>query len=230
MRIISFFILWIFSLSTLNAQKFEDVFRKECDKSYSFLKKNEKIIKKKLIDYSGKEIEIISIIFPELARYNEVKDFAETSFLELLYVNYGESKANFSIGNFQMKPSFLEAVEKYSKIYLPKRYKRFIYIIDDVKGIRNERVERMKNLDWQLYYLLCFYEIMIIKFEISKESSKYIIEFCSTAYNWGFEATKEKILTRQKIKTFPYGSKASISFAYSEIAYDFYSKNRNMFD
>ena len=57
--------------------------------------------------------ELAAILFPELIRYSVYKDFFETQALELLYIDYGKKTADFSIGRFQMKPSFAEAVEAY---------------------------------------------------------------------------------------------------------------------
>ena len=56
---------------------------------------------------------VTAIVYPELLRYNYIQDFIETSGLELIYMRYGAKTADFSIGHFQMKPSFAEHIEKY---------------------------------------------------------------------------------------------------------------------
>ncbi len=55
----------------------------------------------------------ISIVLPELIRWNALQDIMETTALELLYVEKGKDGADFSIGYFQMKPSFIENLENY---------------------------------------------------------------------------------------------------------------------
>ncbi|HMR44504.1 MAG TPA: hypothetical protein PKC40_11755, partial [Saprospiraceae bacterium] len=55
--------------------------------------------------------EVMAVVFPEMIRYNLVKDFFETSALELIYANLGSREVDFSIGIFQMKPSFIEKLE-----------------------------------------------------------------------------------------------------------------------
>ena len=57
----------------------------------------------------------LSIVFPEVIRFNSFSDFIETKTLEWVYVDYGAEKADFSIGLFQMKPSFIEKLEEATK-------------------------------------------------------------------------------------------------------------------
>ena len=52
----------------------------------------------------------IAIVFPELVRYSALRDKIEISILKTLYINLGEEYADFSVGPFQMKPSFAESV------------------------------------------------------------------------------------------------------------------------
>jgi len=55
---------------------------------------------------------VLSIVFPELIRFNAIQDKIETFALQSLYVKYGKDYANFSVGPFQVKPSFAESLEK----------------------------------------------------------------------------------------------------------------------
>lgn len=57
--------------------------------------------------------EALAIVSPELIRWTAFKDFFETTALELLYVKKGKTYADFSIGHFQIKPSFVEQLEAY---------------------------------------------------------------------------------------------------------------------
>ena len=50
----------------------------------------------------------VAVIFPELVRYSALRDKMEITLLKALYINLGDDYANFSIGQFQMKPSFAE--------------------------------------------------------------------------------------------------------------------------
>ena len=51
------------------------------------------------------------VVLPEVARFNGFSNFFETAALEAFYVEDGSGVVDFSIGPFQMKPSFAERVE-----------------------------------------------------------------------------------------------------------------------
>ena len=55
---------------------------------------------------------VLAIVFPELIRYSKLQDVIESNDLKVLYVQFGDTYSNFSIGRFQMKPSFCEQLEK----------------------------------------------------------------------------------------------------------------------
>ncbi len=52
-----------------------------------------------------------AIVFPETVRYSFLQNQAEIAGLMVLYVKYGSAYADFSVGRFQMKPSFAEQIE-----------------------------------------------------------------------------------------------------------------------
>ena len=102
-----------------------------------------------------------SIIFPELLRYNLFQNFIETKALELLYINGGTEAADFSIGSFQMKPSFVEKLEHLAAAdensnWAENYFELCSYGNIDLKSQRKERIERLSSLSWQLKYL-CFF-------------------------------------------------------------------------
>ncbi len=72
-----------------------------------------------------------AIVFPELIRYSRWQDEIETAAVNGLYVLQGTSGANFSIGRFQMKPSFAEEVEAaWNQSALAKEY-GFVFNLQD---------------------------------------------------------------------------------------------------
>jgi hypothetical protein len=84
-----------------------------------------------------------SLVFPEVMRYNSLKDDIETESLRTLYVQFGQEYANFSIGIFQMKPTFAVQVETKAKQLLPDSiYKelQLPYEETDEESIREKRV------------------------------------------------------------------------------------------
>lgn len=143
-----------------------------------------------------------SLVFPEVMRYNCIKDGIETESLRTLYVQLGEEYANFSIGLFQMKPTFAIEVEEKAKQYLPDSIYRELqlpYTAIDEADIRQERVDRLEDVDWQMIYLTAFicicketYKQKIFANEIEK------LQWFATIYNAGFDKTDDYI--KQKIK------------------------------
>jgi len=51
--------------------------------------------------------------FPELIRFSLFRDSMELFSLEVFYVNFGSGVNDFSVGIFQMKPSFVEKMEDF---------------------------------------------------------------------------------------------------------------------
>ena len=54
----------------------------------------------------------VAVVFPELVRYSALMDFMETTAVKALYQQKGVKGADFSIGRFQMKPSFVADLER----------------------------------------------------------------------------------------------------------------------
>lgn len=138
-----------------------------------------------------------SIVFPEVMRYNELKDGIEAETLRTLYVQLGSDYANFSIGLFQMKPSFALQVEEKAKKLLPDSiYKelQINYTTTDAENIRAQRVGRLQDDDWQLVYLTAFVCICNKTYRqkiFANETEK--LQWYATVYNAGFDKTDEYI-------------------------------------
>jgi len=158
-----------------------------------------------------------------LIRYSNVQDMLETSALELIYVESGSSAADFSIGRFQMKPSFAEAIEEEvkSNAILNSNYKKlpFSEKNSNVQN-RKERIARLQSLDWQLMYLNAFVSICKIKFRNEEfESNNDSLSFYSSAYNTGFKKSSEDIRSNCLKCYFPYGTKyKGKQYSYADVA------------
>ncbi len=172
----------------------------------------------------------VSIVFPELIRYNRFRDFVETSALEIAYISGGKESADFSIGNFQMKPSFVEMLEleisknNYTNVPLFSEIYKYP-VISDVKQIRSERISRLKNKTWQIKYLACFYKLAEVKFKDKYRNDREKLLIFSSAYNLGLNSSIENIFKISKSKSFPYGNPKTGRFSYFDVAVYFYSKH-----
>ena len=201
----------------------------EMEEALTFLKTRQTDIEKISASWSSPAAEVVAIISPELIRYNLLRDFFETQALEVVYVGFGAEAADFSIGYFQMKPSFAELVE--SRIsqnpIFQSRFKPLItYSQSSAKAQRFARIERLKNFTWQLEYANAFYQILLDQqpFLLSLPPEERIA-FAASAYNLGFESPPADIEDWQCVAAFPYGKKFSgPQAAYADIAVAFFQK------
>ena len=166
----------------------------------------------------------IAIIFPELIRYSSIRDKIETAALKSLYIQYGKDYADFSIGQFQMKPSFAEDIEKE---YI--KWKGFLVNGIDTASCataRKERVSRLNSTEGQVRYLCMFIKLMKRNLQqLSLLGKTEEVKLMATAYNYGFK-TNIKTLKEISQKRFFYtGIIASeTKYNYSDISVE-YSNN-----
>ncbi len=143
-----------------------------------------------------------SIVFPEVMRFNELKNSIETESLKALYVQFGKEYANFSIGLFQMKPSFAEEIETLAKQnFSDSVYKelQLAYKTNSEEEIRLERIDRLQDSDWQLIYLTAFIKICNEKYAIENfKTEKEKMQWYAAVYNLGLKENNTTI--KQKIE------------------------------
>lgn len=193
--------------------------------SLDYLWQNKDTLQKYLPSDSAQSAFILAMGFPELLRFEAIQNKMETLFLEVLYVKSGAAYANFSVGRFQMKPSFAESVEKYAKTYIPNAQPQvYLYQVSGIKNIRQARVKRLNTLGWQLRYLHSLYLILNHRYRLHKfPSTAHKLRFFAAAYNYGFLSKAKKIQQWMQRKAFPYGKNhIGKQLNYSHIALDFY--------
>lgn len=156
--------------------------------------------------------ELLPIIFPELLRYAEWKDLLETEALGMAYVEGGSQWADFSIGPFQMKPSFVETLEQVL-LQWPKGQAFFGHLLANPKHSlaqqRQTRLDRLQQLEGQVDYLCCFYAWMQQKvgFQLVASTPTQQIALLATAYNSGFQKDWPALAAAQQQHFFPYGAR-----------------------
>lgn len=193
------------------------------NEAISYLKNQKKEINSTLSNLGVSPEEAISIVFPEIIRYNRFRDFAETTSLEIAYVQGGKDIADFSIGRFQMKPSFVEYLEKELLSYndLLQQFKDIVTYDTDASAeyIRSERVERLKQESWQLKYLACFIRLAEKRFakELREKPAERLL-ILSSAYNKGLNSSYSDLKMLSEMKTFPYGNSRTGRFSYYDVA------------
>ena len=231
--IFSILFLVCFSGSILAKDSYEIYFRDEREEVAKFLQANQQKMQQKASKYHHENDFVTAIVYPELLRYNYIQDFIETSGLELIYMRYGAKTADFSIGHFQMKPSFAEHIEKYIEKNPADfhQYKKLI-IAQKAKPVlqRKLRLTRLKQMDWQLTYLHAFIAICDHKFHFIKfTTTKDKLRFYAACYNIGFHKKYQNILQNENSNTFPNGPKyLGTQFCYASIASAYYQKTKSL--
>jgi len=230
--LLSLFISVNLSLTGQN-QNYRELFGKKFEQAEDFIAQNHKIFENYFPDSSELEL-ATSIVFPEIIRFNELYDKIEVEALKTLYVQYGDQYANFSIGPFQMKPTFAERLEK---DYLRSQVKPELNVsgsFDTIstKEARTKRVERLSTINGQLMYLFLFCAISEDSFhELKFDSSEERVRFLAAAYNSGFHNPIETIMQREKEKHFhkevTHRSK-STKYCYSDISVFYFSELKKL--
>jgi hypothetical protein len=173
----------------------------------------------------------MSVVFPEAIRYSIISDYLETKSLEITYVYSGS--ADFSIGCFQMKPSFIEDIEETILKY-PEKLSNYDTLVISGKfsesEIRQKRLSHLKILDYQIVYTNCLCDIMKILYpEIFNYDKPFQIKFISTAFNHGFLSGLEEISDYSSRPFFPLNGKNNTpKYVYSDISFFFYQNDLPM--
>lgn len=181
----------------------------------------------------NERLDILSIAFPEIIRYNSFSDYIEISSNRILYINKGKKISDFSTGYFQMKPSFVEDLENYiSKNESLQKYNSILIKKKSEKEIRKERIDRLENFQWQLRYLKVFWNVAEHRYKhIGFKTKSDKIRFYATAYNYGFTKPEKEIINYQTVKIFPYGKNLNMSkFAFADFSIDFINSYSTLFN
>ena len=164
---------------------------------------------------SGLPTELLwSMVFPELVRYSIIRDSIETVGLIVFYVHIGGRFADFSIGRFQMKPSFVERLEQtvveLADSWFAAHQFQILLITEqdanqrDEKAVRAERVRRLQDPLWQAHYLAAVANYLDFRFpEVSEPLERSVL--FATAYNVGFWKPRQEIESWYHTDLFPFG-------------------------
>lgn len=201
-------------------QCYAALFPRETKEAVEFFNEHSREVNTQLKDLDKDTRQIaLAIVAPEVSQYSSVTDFFELRTMFISYRNFG--RGNFSVGYFQMKPGFIEGLEKEiaNNAALKKKFSSYIPKGTD-KEKRETRLKRLKTLEWQLKYLEVFIEVAKLKTKgIKFKNNEEKLRYWATLYNSGFNLSKEKVKQYQNKKFFPRSTK---SFNYSDVALEFY--------
>lgn len=174
-----------------------------------------------------------AVVFPELVRYGACQDYIETAVVYGSYVAIGSSGFNFSIGRFQMKPSFAEALEKrWMQTDFAVTYETF-FDTDDTSYARKTRLSRLSDGFWQSVYLAIFIKLFQYDYHIEGLTEEQQVVLAATAYNAGCEwggsgetDVLEEKSTEMLFHTDFLPSEATSYYSYSDIAVEYWKERK----
>jgi len=230
-RVVFLLIFFCFSgyLSAQNLPDFKSIFEDEYAEAETFFKENSVIINYLCENFGADRNLSCAIVFPERVRYSAIRNFAENLSLEVLYVEYG-SAIDFSVGPFQMKPSFAEKIEKIIAVnsLLSAKYTALLPVEISETEIRQKRIDRLGKLSTQLLYLFAFQEITASRFNLNELSEIERVRFFASAYNFRFDAQKSEIIRAESYEFFPYGSAyIGEQYRYADVAEYYFRRLKN---
>ena len=218
-----------FALCTASvAQDYQAIFEKEWIEAKKYTTRQKEIWEVVFSEF-GLPVELAAaVVFPELLRYSALQNLMETVAIKALYLQGGTRGADFSIGRFQMKPSFAEALEHdWMQIPLRHEYEIYFDLADNVYA-RRARIRRLDNPEWQCIYLALFLKLLYRRFpELAEETATGQVRFCATAYNGSFRDSYEEIRRRAGRRFYHTDfmpTAATVYYSYSDIAVSYYKK------
>ena len=207
---------------------YKDIFVKDWGKAEIFLNENHEWIKATLEKFDVPYKETISVVFPELVRYSALQDKIEITLLKALYINLGEDYANFSIGSFQMKPTFAEKIREAADNFPEfknREYLKSLSSFDDIKTYRASIIQDLEKPETEILYLIIFIKTCEKQFSLKKMKINDKIKFLAAAYNFGFWKTKGQIDSVINKKYFRTSLAGTVKYSYADVSLFWYNNS-----
>jgi hypothetical protein len=207
---------------------YQQIFGDDWNKAVEFERENrswmEPILARNHIPYQL----AIAVIFPELVRYSALRDKIEITLLKALYINLGEDYANFSIGQFQMKPSFAEIIRAQAPLVLGRR-SGIVFKnpseYDDISNYRKSIVNDLEDPKSEFNYLIAFLRICEKDYATNRKDEIHRLKFLATAYNYGIDKSASQIDAMIDSKYFNTKLFKTENYCYSDISLFWYKNN-----
>jgi hypothetical protein len=217
--------------STVSSQPpdYSAIFSSDWQKALKFLDDNNSWVKPSLEKYNIPYGEAVAVIFPELVRYSAIRDKMEITLLKTLYQNLGEDYADFSVGVFQVKPSFAEKIRNLAPEVPGKKLKNLFRKRSSYKSDHDYRAAIISDLEIpqiELNYIIAFYLICKNRFPLDGMDEPSKIKFLATAYNTGFWKSKEEITKMEDKKFFNTKLFKTDNYPYADVALFWYDQQK----
>jgi len=206
---------------------YHEVFGGDWDKAVLFVEENAKWIKPLLEKHDISYPVAMSVLFPELVRYSALRDKMETTMLKTLYRNLGDDYADFSIGVFQIKPSFAEKIREEVKslpdLKVRVLFKKKSHYKND-REYRGEIVADLEDPESEFNYIIAFLKICEKYFPLEFPNEEAKIKFLATAYNTGFWKNKEEIEKMSNAKFYNTKLFSTENYSYADVSLFWYKQ------
>ena len=125
-----------------------------------------------------------SVVWPEMQRYNSLSDAAETAADYVSHVA-GTDSPDFSIGIFQMRPSFVADLEgAWMRSGLADEYD-LRFDTEDNATVRRKRMDRISSGEWQVIYVGVFLRLLYHCYDIQNLPPEEQVRLAAVAYSHG---------------------------------------------
>ena len=207
---------------------YSEIFGSDWQKALTFIEENNSWIKPALAKHEIPYAEAVAIIFPELVRYSALRDKMEISLLKTLYRNLGDDYADFSIGVFQVKPSFAEDI--HNKVFAGtgkelKSLFRKQSSFPDKRSYRASVIADLENPETELNYIIAFYKICEKRYKTDWADETSKIKFLSTAYNTGILKNAGEIESMSDKKFFNTKLFKTENYSYADVSLFWYNQH-----
>jgi hypothetical protein len=227
------FLLTIFSTAFAQSPDYKEIFGSDWEKALAFVSEN-RIWMQKALESNDIPYDIaIAVVFPELVRYSALRDKMEITLLKALYINLGEQYANFSIGQFQIKPSFAEVIRKEGPSVLGRKSGISFKQPDEFGSLSDYRksiVTDLEKTDTEFNYVIAFYKLCERKYRTGRMEGEYKIRFLATAYNYGIGKNAEDIEKMIEGKYFNTKLFKTRNYSYADVSLFWFNNYRSGID
>jgi len=199
------------------------IFGDSWNKALEFVEQNNSWIKPALRKNGISYAEAVAVVFPELVRYSALRDKMEIALLKTLYRNLGDDYADFSVGVFQVKPSFAEKIIGETSGTRTGRFFKTRNEFPNDYQFRANIITELEDPQKEFRYVMAFMKICKGKFTISGDESARIA-FLATAYNTGFWKSEEDIREMTEKKFFNARLFKTENYSYADVALYWYKQ------
>lgn len=230
---VSFVLAVLLRQVSAQSLNYSEIFGDDWQKAMVFLETNNHWLKPALEKYNIPYSMAIAVVFPELVRYSALRDKMEITLLKTLYRNLGDDYADFSVGVFQVKPSFAEKIREEAYKLMGNKARALFKKPSSFKEKRLYRASIISDIEdpeKEFNYIIAFFKICESRFKEGFPDEETKVRFLATAYNTGFWKSYEEIGKMSELKFFNTKLFKTENYSYADVSlywYKYYNQDTN---